>query len=297
VTQPPPPPSSSSAPVPGPGSQPRELVRSPATGFVIGLIAGGFSALLGIGGGLIMVPALVYLLRIREHRAVGTSLAVILPTALAAAFRYTQEAVLRDEPAIQMAVVLWLAVGGVIGALVGAIVANLLNARQLRQVFGLFVVAVGAWMLFGTVPAGTEYAATEAPTAPALTLIGIGVIVGMLSGLLGVGGGLVMVPVLVLLLTYPQRLAQGTSLAVIIPVSISGALMHMRRGNIVWPLVPWLCAGAVLGAWVVVGPVFELRQDVLRMIFGVFLVVVGLSMIVARRGKPQPARDEQQDEA
>ncbi|HEU4754773.1 MAG TPA: TSUP family transporter, partial [Armatimonadota bacterium] len=63
-------------------AEPREITRAPVTAFVLGWTAGVFSALLGVGGGLLMVPGMAFLLRLRQHRAVGTSLAVILPTAI-----------------------------------------------------------------------------------------------------------------------------------------------------------------------------------------------------------------------
>ena len=278
-----------------------EITRAPATAFVIGLVAGLASALLGIGGGLLMVPGMVWMLRIRQHRAVGTSLAVILPTGMAAAYRYHQEALERHTPGLQFWVVFYLAVGGVVGALFGARIANAIGAKQLRRLFGIFVIATGMWMIIRyrvSIPEGTGGAVD---VFRALQMMGVGVLVGIISGLLGVGGGLVMVPALALLLGYPQHQAQGTSLAVIIPVSISGALVHMRRGNVVWSLALPLSLGAVLGAWIMAGRVFDIPQETLRILFGGFLIAVGVSMAGSRRpagtgGVEPPRRQERQGE-
>jgi uncharacterized membrane protein YfcA len=175
----------------------------------------------------------------------------------------------------------------VVGGVVGAVIANLLGARQLRRLFGLFVIGVGVVMLTRVTDVAPGAATAS---APALELLGVGVLVGVLSGLLGVGGGLVMVPALVLMLGYSQHLAQGTSLAVIIPVSLSGTLVHIRKGNVLWDFAAWLAVGAVAGAWLMTGGVRAIPGDTLRMAFAVFMMVIGVSMTL-NRGKPAPPAD------
>jgi uncharacterized membrane protein YfcA len=261
-----------------------EITKAPVEASVIGLIAGIGSALLGIGGGLVMVPLMVFRLHIRQHRAVGTSLAVMLPTVLVAAIRYQMLSVQKHEAGFNPGVILWLAVGGVLGAQIGATIANLLNAKQLRSVFGWFVAATGVYMTAKAWLAPQVGAMVlTLDFAHGLAMVGVGVLVGLISGLMGVGGGLVMVPALALLMGYQQRYAQGVSLAVIIPVSISGALVHWRKGNIVWSLfLPMAIAAAIL-AWVTTGVVFHIPQDQLRMLFGVFMIWVGFSMVRTRQ--------------
>lgn len=261
-----------------------EITHAPATALAIGLIAGVGSALLGIGGGLVMVPAMVFMLRIRQHRATGTSLAVILPTAAAAVAQYGLAQ--RDLP-----VVLTLGVGGVVGATLGAILAALLGAKQLRSLFGIFVMLTGVVMLLPKIQSATQVAG-PLDFGQGLLLAGTGVLVGIVSGLLGVGGGLVMVPVLVLILGFTQKEAQGLSLAVIIPVSLSGVIAHYRRGNVVTGLAVWLSIGAVIGATVMGHYVQRIENGTLRALFGVFLILVGLSMARSRPARPQPQRTE-----
>jgi uncharacterized membrane protein YfcA len=270
--------------LPDPDERP-EITRAPATALVIGLLAGGLSALLGVGGGLIMVPALVFMLRIRQHRAVGTSLAVILPTAAVAVAQYNFGARVAGTEQMNGAVILWLAIGGVVGAVFGAKLAAALHAQSLRRIFGYFVTASGVWMIVRVLLQGAAGARPELDGVHLAQLFTVGILVGIISGMLGVGGGLLMVPALSLLLKFPQHLAQGTSLAVIIPVSISGVLVHMRRGNVVWPLVGPLALGAVFGAGVVGNLVFKINDPLLRSLFGVFMVLVGISMA---RTRPKP---------
>lgn len=266
-----------------------DVRRFRVTALAVGLFAGVLSALLGVGGGLVMVPAMALLLGIRQQRAVATSLAVIIPTALAAAFRYNQGA----EP-LDLRVVAWLAAGGVVGGVIGALIANAIGARHLRRIFGGFVILVGILMLTRLADQPHPGARAALEFTHGLQLLGWGVFVGALSGLLGVGGGLVMVPVLVLLLGYSQHLAQGTSLAVIIPVSLSGTLIHIRKGNVVWDFALWLSLGAVTGAWVMSGFVHNIQGSVLRILFAVFMIWVGGGMLFGKRQQAAPAEGGRQ---
>jgi uncharacterized membrane protein YfcA len=262
---------------PGPAAQRPEITQAPVTATAIGLFAGAFSALLGVGGGLLMVPAMVYLLRVRQHRAHGTSLAVILPAAIAGVYRYQQAG------HVEWGWVIPLAAGGVVGALVGANVANALGAASLKRLFGLFVVVVGLLMII--VPPGfARHTAIVSGGAGLGLIAAVGLIAGAVSGLLGVGGGIVMVPAIAFLLGQDQLVAQGVSLAVIIPVSVSGAWIHYRKGNVILPLALWLSVGAVIGATVVGNAVQRVSPESLRIVFGVFLIAMGVSM-VTRRGR------------
>lgn len=270
------------APAPDPWGGRPEITRAPATCLAVGLAAGLGSALLGIGGGLIMVPGMVWLLRIRQHRAVGTSLAVIIPTALAAVYQYR----LGGEDLVR---VFFLALGGVFGAVLGARLAAALRGAQLRRIFGLFVLLTGLLMIL--LPARLESAhAMSGPEWPIMLVTGVGV--GVVSGLLGVGGGLIMVPVLVLLLGLSQKEAQGISLAVILPVSLSGVLVHARRGNVVASLFNWLAIGAVIGAMTMGHYVQRIEDQFLRTLFGAFICCVGASMLMRREAaRPQQSAE------
>ena len=110
-------------------------------------------------------------------------------------------------------------------------------------------------------------------------LIGLGV--GVLSGLLGIGGGVVLVPAMVYLLSVEQHTAQGVSLAVIVPTAVVGAITHYRHGNVLPRLAVGLglaaVVGAVVGAWLSA----MLDDDVLHRAFGALVVFVGARMILA----------------
>ena len=110
---------------------------------LIGLGAGMSSGLFGIGGGVLIVPALVYLLDFPLHRAVGTSLAVLLPPIGAAAvYAYYRAGHIDWQAAIILAATVF------VGAWLGSMVANQLNENWLRTLFGVFLIALGGYMLF-----------------------------------------------------------------------------------------------------------------------------------------------------
>jgi uncharacterized protein len=120
----------------------------------------------------------------------------------------------------------------------------------------------------------------------AAVLGAIGVTAGVLAGLLGIGGGLVMVPAMVLLLGFDQHVAQGTSLVVIIPAALSGSITHYRNGRTSLRDAALLAAGGVFGA--TLGSVLALSVDdtILRRLFAVFLLAVAARMILTRdRGR------------
>jgi hypothetical protein len=109
-------------------------------------------------------------------------------------------------------------------------------------------------------------------------LLAIGVAGGVLSGLLGVGGGVIMVPLLVLWAGYGQRDAHAMSLGAIIPISIAGILTYGIAGRVNWLDAAALAAGAVTGASIGAGILARIDERTLKIIFGCFLVAVSVTM-------------------
>jgi uncharacterized membrane protein YfcA len=118
-------------------------------------------------------------------------------------------------------------------------------------------------------------------------LVAIGLGAGVLSGLLGIGGGLVMVPAMALVLGFDQHVAQGTSLLVIIPAALSGTVTHYRNRRVSLRDAGFLAAGGVAGA--AIGSVLALSVDdaLLRKLFAGFLILVALQIILGRGRRAQ----------
>ncbi len=124
--------------------------------------------------------------------------------------------------------------------------------------------------------------------AEILVLLAIGLTAGMLSGLLGIGGGVLMVPAMVLLLGLDQHIAQGTSLLVIIPAAAVGSFTHYRRGRLALRDAGALAIGGVLGAVVGSFTALSLDEALLRRLFAVLILIVAVRLLATRRSDPQP---------
>jgi len=192
-----------------------------------GLVAGIFSGLFGIGGGVIIVPMLVMLFHFRQKIAQGTSLSAIVIISVAGAVPY----VLHEH--IDWLAALLIVAGGVSGSFIGAAIAHHLNDDWLRIIFAVVVVASAVKMVLGA--SGSSGAATVSP-AQSLTVVGAyilaGLAMGTLSALVGVGGGIILVPLLTLFLGLAQPEAQGLSLIVMAPISLVGALRNAHHGHV-----------------------------------------------------------------
>lgn len=132
--------------------------------------------------------------------------------------------------------------------------------------------------------------------AEVIVAVATGLVAGVYAGLLGVGGGIIMVPSLVILLSVDQQIAQGTSLLVIVATSAAGTIANRRRGLIDVRLALLLGAGGCAGA--VVGSLLALRvldADTLRRIFGVVLLALAARLALRRRAKPDPGSPARAD--
>lgn len=250
----------------------------------LGGLAGG---LLGVGGGFVMVPLQVMWAGRDQHRATGTSLAAILPIALVAAATYYFGS---STPQTDLKVAFFLAVGSGFGALVGALAARRISDRALKMIVAVLLVAVGLKEVFdavvGTAPhlVGTTQSAFQA-TDYALIAAG-GLVVGVVSGLTGVGGGILVVPLLALGFGIGQRVAQGTSLVAILPTAAIGALIHHRSGNVDLRAASWMAGAGVPAALVGSALALWLPQRALGGIFGIFLLFAA-TQIWPRRQEPK----------
>ncbi len=189
----------------------------------IGIAAGALSGMFGIGGGTIIVPALVLWVGMQQKLAAGTSVAAILPTAITGAISYGVQG------NVDWIAALCLAVGIVAGAQVGSYLLQKLPIGAIQWAFlgFMLVVIVTLWFV---VPQRDSEISLELLSG--VLLVATGFITGILSGLLGVGGGIVVVPILMFFFGANDLVAKGSSLVMMIPGSISGTLGNVRRQNV-----------------------------------------------------------------
>lgn len=243
----------------------------------IGLLAGLLSGLFGVGGGTVIVPLLVLLLSFDQRRAAGTSLAAIVPTATVGVISYAVSGSVAWVPA------LILAAGAVVGAQIGTRLLPRISQTALRWGFVGFLVVVIV-SLFLVIPSRDAEFPLTWLTAIALVVVGIGT--GVLAGLIGVGGGVIVVPVLMLAFGTSDLVAKGTSLLMMIPTAISGTIGNIRNRNVDLTAAALIgvsaCTTTALGAWLatIVDP------GVGNMLFAAYLVVIAVQMALkAVRGR------------
>jgi uncharacterized protein len=127
------------------------------------------------------------------------------------------------------------------------------------------------------------------PTEPItiVVLLAIGLGAGFLAGLLGVGGGIVLVPAMVLLLGFDQHVAQGTSLLVIVPAALIGTWTHYRRRTVLPRDAAFVAVGGIVGAAIGSLSALSLDDDLLRRLFAIVLIVVAVRMLLQTRQEPE----------
>lgn len=125
----------------------------------------------------------------------------------------------------------------------------------------------------------------------AFGIVAFGAVVGVLSGLFGIGGGIAMVPFMVLLLDRTQHLAEGTSLLVIIPTAIAGVVAHHKRGYVSFRHGGVLAIGGVFGAFIGARLALSIDQEMLQRVFAIFLVFMGARVIHDGRRTGRRAAD------
>jgi len=245
---------------------------------LVGAAAGVFAGLFGIGGGIIIVPALILLAGFPLVKATGTSLAaILLPVGILGVIAYARAKV------IDLRASAYIAAGLLTSVAVGAWLANTLPIELMRRLFALFCLYVG-WNFIDPVrrfraSRGLAVAARPEPEASPrpspVPLVGIGLLAGVMAGMFGIGGGNIIVPLLTLALHYPAKRAIATSLgAILFPFGIPGVLYYHQAGNLDLGAAAWIAAGLFIGT--VFGALITIRlpNRTVKLLYGIFLVFV-----------------------
>ncbi|QPC47394.1 sulfite exporter TauE/SafE family protein [Mangrovibacillus cuniculi] len=262
--------------------------------FLIACTAGALGSLIGLGGGVIIVPALLFfgsytplLTEISPQVAVGTSLVIMIFTGLASTLAYRKHGTIDIKSGL-----LFFAASGP-GGIVGAWVNQYLNVQQFNIYFGLFMIFMAILLMVRNrlkpLPLNPEKSYIREFVDGqgnkhvygyriSLALL-IAFFVGFASGLFGIGGGSVMVPAMILLFAFPPHVAVATSMLMILLSSLLSSGTHISLGNVQWlftvALIPGAWVGAKLGALLN----SKLKSDMLVAILRIVLVLLGIRMI------------------
>lgn len=254
---------------------------------VLGSVAGVVAGLFGIGGGLLIVPVLIFSFELQgmstevmTHSAVATSLATIVVTSISSMLAHHKRGAVRWD------LFRPLTVGILVGAAVGAVFASGLSGETLQLIFGVFVLLVAAQMALSLKPD-----AGERGTSP-VGLAGAGGVIGGLSAIFGIGGGTLSVPYLSWRRISMQQ-AVATSAACGLPIALSGAFTNVWTGWGNPQLADWSLGYVYLPAFVGIVATSTIFAKVgaklahsldgakLKKYFAVFLVIVGARLLIS----------------
>ena len=245
---------------------------------LVGAAAGVFAGLFGIGGGIIIVPALILLAGFPRVNATGTSLAaILLPVGILGVAAYYKARI------IDLRASAYIAAGLLTSVVVGAWLANTLPVDLMRRFFALFCLYVG-WNFIDPVRRFRRWRGQDVPAKPEpeanprpsfYTLIGIGLLAGVMAGMFGIGGGNIIVPMLTLALHYPAKRAIATSLgAILFPFGLPGVLYYYNAGTLDLSAAAWIALGLFLGTVFGARITISLPSRTVKLLYGIFLLFV-----------------------
>jgi uncharacterized membrane protein YfcA len=242
------------------------MVLGQIVAMVLAILVGLSLGALGSGGSIITIPVLVYVAGVPAESAVGMSLVIVGATSLVGALLHLKRGNVALKPSLLFAAT------GMAGAYIGSAGTHLLSRRSLMLLFAGIMLVVGIRMWRSTV--GTL--AKGLFSVPRCLLVGLAV--GLLTGFLGIGGGFLIVPALVLYAGLDSRTAVGTSLAVITLNSITGVAGQLRFANLDWPLLVGFLAFALGG--MVLGAILanRLAEARLRRLFATTVLILAVAV-------------------
>jgi len=259
----------------------RTVSRSTQRAVLVGIVAGFLSGLFGVGGGILIVPALVAVLGFEQRHAHGTSLAAVLPIGASSMLSYALE----DK--VDWSVGLFLAIGAIAGAVIGTYILHKLPHDVLAVAFAVLLLATAVRLLVDHSDA-TGRSALSVVGAVALVVIGLAS--GILAGLLGVGGGIIMVPAMVIGFGVTAAVAKGTSLLVIVPTALMGTWRNRTKRNADLRTAAIVGGAGIISAFVAGKISVGMSETVSNVLFAVLLLVVAARMAWQLAGERRARR-------
>lgn len=247
---------------------------STPTAIWIGVFAGVLSGLFGVGGGILVVPALVTFTSLDQRHAQGTSLVAVAPMGLAGTIGYAVNS------SVDWLVVILLLAGSVAGTFAGTWLLRNLRVRTLQVSFAILLLVTAVRMVVAIEEGGGH---GEIDLGTGLGLVAVGLVTGALAGLMGVGGGVIMVPAQNLLFSIPSAIAKGTSLAVIVPTAVVGSIQNIRHHTADLRIGLTVGAAGVVTSFLASLLAVRLDPTLSAVLFSLLLVASALRILLRRR--------------
>ncbi len=256
--------------------------------FVVGIIASIAGALLGIGGGIIIVPALSIMLKLPMQNAIAISLATIVSTSILVTAKNIKNNLINIDMG------LFLELSTSVFAIAASFIAVLINQDILKGLFGSFLLFV-AYFMYKKPETEEVFAAKEAKFSyfdaktnreiyydiknPKIA-IAVSSVAGFLSGLLGIGGGVIKVPILNGVCKVPMKVASATSSMMVGITAAASSLVYLRHGYIIPGLVLFTSLGAVFGSKIGLHISRNAKNETIKKVFVVILIFTAIEMLV-----------------
>ena len=245
---------------------------------ILGIVAGILSGLFGIGGGIVMVPALIAIFGMTILDANATSLtAMLLPVGILGVISYYKAGYINLKDA------LWISLGLLLGSYFGSELAVSMQGALLAKLYACFLIYIAIDYL--NIPALLRKKNKEAQTVsktphPVWHYILLGIFTGIIAGMFGKGGGIVIVPALIKLFEYEPKKAVATSLAALqLPVGLPGIIVYAESGHLQITHAAFIAAGLVAGAFLGTKIAIKLSSSIFKRIYAIFLVTMAFYMV------------------
>ncbi|GGA99360.1 sulfite exporter TauE/SafE family protein [Macrococcus hajekii] len=261
---------------------------------LLGVSSAIIGSLVGLGGGIIIVPALIFLGEaglldgITPQKAIGTSTVILIATGLSASIGYARSKQVDFKSALLFLI------GIIPGALVGAYLSHFLTLKSFNLYFGLLMIMMSIVLLFRdkikpikffqnpehlrsfTDAKGQHYTYSISPVPAIIATF----FVGCLTGLFGIGGGALMTPLMIIIFRFPPHIAVGTSMLMILFSSLSGATSHIVQGNVLWSYAIVLVISSFIGATLGVRINKRAKSETVVLMLRLIMVILGIYLII-----------------
>jgi uncharacterized protein len=249
----------------------------PAVLALLGLLVGAYGTLIGVGGALVLVPLLLLLYPNAAPQAItAISLVIVLINSLGGTLAYARQKRIDYRNGIIFAL------GTVPGVLLGIWTLQYVSRSLFSLIFGVVMVLISAFLIIRAQPANAAKSVNGSYSCNRPLGFGLSVVAGYLAGLLGIGGGIIHVPVMVYIMCFPTHVATATSHFILVFTGATGTLTHLGQGSFGtdWSIVIWLAVGVVVGSQLGARLSKRIHGNVLIRLLAVALAITGLRLML-----------------
>jgi uncharacterized membrane protein YfcA len=243
---------------------------------LIGLFSGAYGIMVGAGGGFILVPALLIIMKMPPEMAAGTGLVVVFVNALSGVSGFAK------QKRIDYPLTLFILIGALPGSFIGVRLAQILPTQVFYGAFAVMLIFLGIFLLYKNRGKAREEAADISQPMTKkrrVSLIAVGVLMGIVSTFFGIGGGWLMVPILIYIYKVAPHRATATSIFSLLIYSMIGVALHVYNGHVDWNAAIWGGAGAMIGAQIGVFISNRIPGKLIIQFLSFLLLAIGVKML------------------